>query len=55
MGIRDQPQFNVHIQSDLRARMYRYAHKQERSLRWIVDRALTEFLDRADPQVRKER
>jgi predicted transcriptional regulator len=49
----------VRVETDFKERLVRYAEQQERSVSWVIKKAVTEYLDRhedeeRDPPSRKE-
>ena len=49
----------VRVETDFKERLVRYAEQQERSVSWVIKKAVTEYLDRHedeehDPTSRKE-
>ena len=49
----------VRVETDFKERLVRYAEKQERSVSWVIKKAITEYLDRHEdeehgPASRKE-
>jgi predicted transcriptional regulator len=40
----------VRVETDFKERLVRYAEQQERSVSWVIKKAITEYLDRHEDE-----
>ena len=40
----------VRVETDFKERLVRYSEQQERSVSWVIKKAITEYLDRHDDE-----
>jgi predicted DNA-binding protein len=48
MGMREASKTAIRLEDEVRARLYRYAHRSGRSIQWIVNSAVERFLTTAE-------
>ena len=48
MGVRERPQTAVRLDDAVRSRLYRYVHRSGRTLNWIVNAAVDDYLARME-------